>query len=208
MVPDKAGPQHRPPVWPGVLGVAVLSAILVGAVVAVAAWKNVPMSSLTRDPVESGGLRWHAGFLHSISILVWGALTASCLLGAATWRRSGGERVLRAFLLVAAALTLLVGLDDIFQFRGELYPDHLGLSEVAVLVIYAVVLCILAVVFGPTMLRTEWIVLAAAVAVLVVWLGVRHFDVERAVQDGLKLVGQLTLLLYFFRTSVYGLNPR
>ncbi len=31
---------------------------------------------------------------------------------------------------------------------------------------------------------------------------------ERAVQDGVRIVAQLTLLLYFFRTSAYGVTPR
>ena len=74
--------------------------------------------------------------------------------------------------------------------------------------IYAVVLCVFAIVFGSTLLRTEYVVLAAAVALFVVWLGLRQFDVERAVQDGVRLVAQLTLLLYFFRTSAYGMDSR
>ena len=206
---DNASRQHRPPLWPAVLGVALLSAVLIGIVVLVAAWKDMPVSSLTRDAATTAGLPFYAGFLYNISILVWGAITASCLLGAATWKRNGDAHAFHAFLLTSAALTLVFALDDVFQLRGDLYPDHLGLPEVAVFAIYAAVLCVFAIVFGSTMLRTEYVVLAAAVALFVVFLALRHFAVEPILlQHGVKLVGQLTLLLYFFRTSAYGVDSR
>ena len=206
---DNAKRQHRPPLWPAVLGVALLSVVLIGTVVLVAAWKDMPVSWLTRDTATTAGLKFYTGFLYDIGILIWGAITASCLLGAATWRRNGESRAFRSFLLASAALTLVFALDDVFQLRGELFPDHLGLSEVAVFAIYAVVLCVFAIVFGSTMLRTEYVVLAAAVASFVVFLALRHFAVEPILlQHGVKLVGQLTLLLYFFRTSVYGMDSR
>jgi hypothetical protein len=199
--------RSRPPLWPGVLAVVVLSAGLFGVVLLLAVWKDLPVSSLTRDPVGTAGLRWQTGFLYKISLLAWGATTASCLLGAAMWRRSGDARALPAFLLASAALTLVFAVDDVFQLRGELY-DHLGLSEVAVFAVYALILCVFAIVFRSTILRTEYVVLAVAVTLFVVWLALRHFGVEFVVQDGVKLVGQLTLLLYFWRTSAYGVNSR
>ena len=67
--------------------------------------------------------------------------------------------------------------------------------------IYAVVLCVFAIVFRSTMLRTEYVVLAAAVTLFVVWLGLRHFGVERRrFRTESSSLGQLTRLLYFFRT--------
>lgn len=205
---DNSSSQHRPPLWPGLLGVVLLAAGLLGTVVLVAAWKDVSVSSLTRDTATTAGLKYYAGFLYHIGILVWGATVASCLLGAAIWSRNSDAHALRAFLLASAALMLVFALDDVFQLRGELYPDHLGLSEIAVFAVYAMALCVFAIIFGSTMLRTEYIVLAAAAALFVVWLGLRQFGFERAFQDGVKLVGQLTLLLYFFRTSAYGIDSR
>jgi hypothetical protein len=200
--------MHRdhPPLWPAVVGVVLLSALLLGAVALVAVWKDVPAASLTQDPVSTAGLRWHTGFLHSISILVWGAVTATCLLGAATWRRSGDTRTFSTFLLASAALTLALALDYVFQLRGELYPDHLGLSEVTVFAVYTVALGIFAMLFGATVLRTEYVVLATALAFFVTWLAMRYVGLERVAQDGVKLVGQLLLFLYFFRTSAYGVT--
>jgi len=202
---DNAERQHRPPLWPGVLAVVVVSAVLLGVVLLLAAWKDLSVSSLIRDPVGTAGLRWQTGFLYKISLLSWGATTASCLLGAAIWRRIGETSALPGFLLASAALTLIFAVDDAFQLRAEFY-DHLGLPEVLMFALYAVLLCVFAIVFGSTMLRTEYIVLAAAVTLFAAWLGLRHFGVERVVQDGVKLVGQLALLLYYFRTSAYGMK--
>ena len=145
--------QHRPPLWPGILGVAVLSLVLVGLVVIVAVLKDTTVDSLTRDTASTAGLPWWTGFLYNIGILLWGSITACCLLGAATWRRNCDARAFRAFLLASAALTLVFALDDVLQLHGEL-NDHPSVTEVAVFAIYAVVLCVLAIVFGFTVLRS------------------------------------------------------
>lgn len=200
--------RHRPRLWPALLALGLLTVLLLGGAVLVAAWKNIPLSSLTRDPVLTEGLRWQTGLLYKIGVLVWGAITATCLLGAAMWRRDGNAHRFAAFLLASAILTLFFALDDVFQFRGELYPDHLGLPEVAVLAVYVVVLAVFVIVFRAILLRTDYVLLAAALVLAVLWLGLRYVAVEEAVQDAVKLVGQLTLLLYFFRVSAYGLQPR
>ena len=164
------------------------------------------LSSLTQDPTGETGLRWQAGLLYKIGLLVWGAVVASCLVGATVWRRLGGADRLPGFLLASAALTLVFAVDDMFQLRVEIY-DHLGLPELVVFGLYALVLCAMAVAFWRTVLRTEYLVLVAAGMLLVVWLGLREVGVESAAQDGVRFVGQLTLLVYFFRAAAYGPKP-
>jgi len=183
----------------------LLAALLLGSVPLLAAWKGIAVNALIQDPVGTAGLRWQTGFLYKIGILLWGAITTSCFLGAAMWKRNGATEVFHAFLLTSGALTLFFALDDVFQLRTE-FHDHLGLPEVAVFSIYAVALCVFVVVFKRTMLRTEYVVLVAAVALFVVWLALRLFGVEHVVRYGFMLAGQLTLMLYFFRTSAYGVD--
>ena len=196
--------RDRPPLWPAILGAALLAAVVLGFVMVLAAWKDIPISSLTRDPADTAGLRWQTGMLYKAGVFLWGAITATCLLGAAIWKRLGEARTLRTFLLVSAALTTVFALDDVFQFRGELL-DHLGLSEMAVFAVYAVVLVIFAIAFRSTLLQTEYGVLVATIALFVAWLGLRHFAAESVfAQEAVKLVGQLMLFVYFFRTSAYG----
>jgi len=197
--------QDRPSLWLALLAVVLLAAVILGFVLLLAAWKDFPLSSLSRDPVGTAGLRWQTGILYKAGVFLWGAITATCLLGAAVWRRRGDRRTFRAFLTASAALMLVFALDDVFQFRAELL-DHLGLSEVAVFGIYAAALAVFAVVFRSTLLRTEYGVLAATVALSLAWLALRHVAAESVLlQDAVRLVGQLTLLLYFYRTSAYGL---
>lgn len=206
MEPDIARRRDRPPLWPAILGAAVLAAVVLGFVVVLAAWKDIPVSSLSRDPVNTAGLRWQTGILYKAGVFLWGAIAATCLLGAAVRRGDRDVRTFRAFLLASAALTLVFALDDVFQFRGELL-DHLGLSEVAVFAVYAVVLAIFAIVFRSTLLQTEYVVLVATVALFVAWLALRQVAADRVfLQEAVKLVGQLTLLIYFFRTSAYGVR--
>lgn len=202
---ESGGARHdrRPPLWPAVLGAVLLTAVLLGFVALLTVWKDIPASSLTRDPVGTAGLRWETGFLYKIGILLWGATTATCLLGGVTWKGVGNAGTLSAFLFASAALTLVFALDDVFQWRGELH-DHLGLAEVAVFAIYAAVLCAFAIVFGSTVLRTEYVLLAATGTLFVVWLALRRFGAEFVVQDAVRLMGQVALLLYFLRTSAYG----
>lgn len=203
---DIAKRRDRPPLWPAILGAALLAAVVLGFVVVLAAWKDIPVNSLSRDPVNTAGLRWQTGILYKTGVFLWGAIAATCLLGAAVWARRDDARSIRAFLLASAALTLVFALDDVFQFRGELL-DHLGLSELAVFAVYAVALAIFAIVFRSTLLQTEYGVLVATIALFVAWVGLRHFAAESIfAQEAVKLVGQFTLLLYFYRTSTYGLR--
>jgi hypothetical protein len=187
---------------------AAVAVVVFGAVLLVAARNDMPLVSLTQDPVGLTELRWQAGLVYKIGLLVWGAIVASCLVGAAVWRRLGGAGCLPAFLLASAILTLVFAIDDMFQLRGEVY-DHLRLPELAVFALYALAFCGFAAVFWRTVLRTEYLILAAAVGLLVLWLGLRHAGVELVVQDGVRFVAELVLLLYFLRTAAYGLRaPR
>lgn len=206
MDPDRAESRRRPPLWPGVLAVILVALALLLGALAVATWKDLAVSTLTRDPLETAGLRWQTGFLYKVSLLIWGGTAMTCLLGAAIRRRAGDAHALHAFLLGSAALTLVFAVDDVFQLRVE-YLDHLGLPEVTVFVVYVVVLCVFAAAFGRILLRTEYGVLAAALVLFVAWLGLRQAGAGLAVQDGVRLLGQLVLLLYFFRTSAYGTSP-
>lgn len=186
--------------------IALVVLALAGFVLVVARRNDMPLVSLTQDPMLSAGRRWQTGFLYKIALLVWGVIAGTCLLGSASWRRAGGVGALSAFLLSSGVLALVLALDDAFQLRGEIY-DHLRLPEVGVFALYAVVLCIIAGAFWRTLARTEYFVLAVAVLLFVLWLALRQLGIERAVDDFVRLAGQLALLLYFFRTAAYGLTP-
>ncbi len=192
---------QRPPLWPGLLAVAL--AVLVVAVVSVR--NDMPFSTLTRDPLELAGLRWQTGLLYKLSLMVWGATAGGCLVAAAVWRRIRDAGGLARFLFASGVLMAVLAVDDAFQIRDEI-DDHLGIPEAGVFVVYAAVLCVFAIAFARMVLRTEYGVLVAAFAVAVVWLGLRQAGLPLAIQDGVRFVGQLLLLLYFYRAGVYGLS--
>jgi hypothetical protein len=197
--------RSRPPIWIGVVGIALVLLALTGLVLVVARRNDMPVVSLTQDPMLTTGLRWQTGFLYKGALLIWGVIAGTCFLGAASWRRAGGMGPLPAFLLTSGVLALVLAVDDTFQLRGEIY-DHIGLPEIGVFAIYAVVLCVIAVAFWRTLVRTEFIVLAAAVVLFVLWLTLRQAGIGHAVGDFVRLAGQLVLLLYLFRTAAYGLT--
>jgi hypothetical protein len=200
--------KDRPSLWPAILVVVLFALALLGFILLVARRNDMPLVSLTQDPAITTGVRWQTGFLYKIGILVWGAIVGSCLLGAMIWRRSGGAGRLAAFLFTSAAVTLILALDDAFQLRFEIF-DHLRVPEVGVFALYAVVVCAIAVIFARTLARTEYVVLIAAVVLFVAWLVLRQAGFGRAPDDFVRLVAQLTLLLYFLRTGAYGLTaPR
>mgnify|MGYP000849186549 FL=1 len=205
MEPHAVERRQHPPLWPGALAVALVILAVAGVILVIAARNQMPLATLTRDPVEIAGLRWQTGLLYKLSLLVWGATVAVCLFGAAVWRRSGQDPRLGAFLLASGVLTLVFAVDDAFQIRSEI-DDHLRIPEVGVFVMYAVALVVFALAFGRTVVRTGYGVLVVAVAVSVAWLGLRQMGVALALQDGVRFVAQLLLLLYFCRTGVYGLR--
>lgn len=181
----------------------VVSALLLGTGLLLHYGAGVPFGELTRDPVAIAGDPPYTGFLSQIGIFGWAAAAAVCLFSAQAV--SGvSPRQSREFLVVSGMLTLALGLDDVFLIHEVLFP-HFGILQNIILFVYAGVFVLYLVRFYSVILKTEYIVLGMAFAFFALsasldWLHPHGID-PYLWEDGAKLVGIISWLVYFFRTG-------
>lgn len=203
----------RPPrrSWRAAALVLCVSAALIGAALALHSWKDVPLADLTRDPLTTFQAAPYVGLLSQIGILLWAAAAAVCLFGASVLRRRAEGAEEKRFLLTSGLATLALGLDDAFLFHEEFVP-YFGVPQGLVFIVYAVLLALYAWRFARVILKTEYALLMMALVFFGVSLAVdvAHPEVlgqyELLVEDGAKLVGILSWLVYFVRTAAAALE--
>ena len=202
--------------------IVVVSAGLLGLLLLLHHAGGVPISDLTRDVNAIAGVPLYAGLLSQIGILLWAAAAAICLFSAAVLPKDERRRPLRQFFVASGLLTLLLGLDDAFQLHEALLPTlgvpdavmyvgiagrvvFFGIAETALLVGYVGLVVLYLVRFGPFIRATDYVLL---------WIALLFFGISMALdvldpsginpflwEDGTKLVGIVSWLVYFARTS-------
>jgi hypothetical protein len=184
--------------------VAVAMAVFVALLYAWSVARSVPMALLTRDLAATAGLRFDVGIVSNIGAMVWCA-TAS-ISGFAAWHLRGmpAQRE-RAGLLGAAALLLfLMGSDDFLMLHETVYPK-LGLSEAFVVLLYGVGYGAMLLRWREVVLDSELLLLALGTVLFAGSVIVDGFAKDStALEDLLKLSGQVLWLLYFVRLAARG----
>ena len=189
--------------------VFAVSAFLIGVVVALHLWKDIPVGDLTRDPIILGKLPVHIGFLSQIGLFIWSASATLCLFSFAILARHEKHRKFRQFLLVSGLLTMLLALDDAFLMHEFVLPS-IGIPQNFVLGSYVVFVLLYLLRFKQVILETEYVLLAMALfffAVSVI-LDVLHSPGIHPYffEDSAKLVGLVSWLAYFFRVGEYSVQ--
>lgn len=189
------------------LAILAISAVLV--LVAVAAARlvlDVPVPSMTRDPLVLAGAHPLTGILSQLGVLCWFAGAAISLFAAGLPVVGSAALFLRCTGLLSAGLAL----DDFFQFHDYIVPKMLGLPEK--LAHLAIILAVVSWLFcfrGP-ILATRWPILLAALALLAGSMG---FDLvleplfrglgewSALAEDGPKWLGIVFWLAYSADTA-------
>lgn len=110
-----------------------LALLAAGALLAVATGlaylQGIDLHEILRDPssVTQGPL--HAGFMSLVGVLFWTAGAAVCWFAGALLLGTPGDRGVGCMLLSVAALTTLLGLDDLFLLHETIFPWYLGMPE-------------------------------------------------------------------------------
>ena len=183
--------------------IALISAFLLGVVVFLHYWKELPIVALTSDPLSVAGMPIYLGFLSQIGIFIWAATAAICLFTAFVLT-SGKSDIphLNRFLILAGLLTLWLGLDDVFILHEKFFPK-IGVPQDLVLGVYAGLALIWTIRFRETIAKTEYVLLGMALAFLGASVAQDIFSPEYAslhlFEDGAKLIGLLSWLAYFVR---------
>ncbi len=176
---------------------------------------SIPVRHLFIDTRRLGDLPLYAGAVSYVGILGWAAASSICLFAATVLTGRAGSG--RAFLVRAGAVSVLLGIDDLWELHERVLPAiafrlfgvATGDAEVlALAAIAAVVLLHLGLSLG-TIRRTQWWLLAFAVVCFGVMLATdvavatKPDDsiVVHLLEDGMKLVGILAWLAYHADTA-------
>jgi hypothetical protein len=172
--------------------VLLVAAVLFAAQLTVNA-RHVDMVVLMRDVAAQADLKWYAGFFSNLGLMMWGGAVA---LGAFGWwnlRLAAGSRALATALGSYAALSAVLGLDDMAQLHEEVIPGHLGLSERYVFFAEALMFLAFLVLNRSLLVRLVPVILAAALAGFGISLGAdlldRVWELPIVIEDGAKLIG-------------------
>ena len=184
------------------LVIGAITAVLLGVVVLLHLWKDVPMRELTSDPVDLGrGMHVYFGFLSQVGIFFWAAAARVCLFCWSAVRRSNSDDELARFLLTSGVFTLFLAIDDVFLLHETVFP-YFGIPQGVVLGSYVVFVPIYLFIFRRTILETDFLLLALAISLFAISVGLDVFKPFRNFltffEDGAKLAGIVSWAVYFF----------
>lgn len=193
------------------LGPAVITAtfgpavVVLALTVAASAATGIPLATFVRDPAATLGGNPLTGIQSHVGVLVWWAAAAACFLGAALVRPHNQSDT--AFLVWSGTITAVLTLDDLFQFHEDLAVRYFGFDDRAVTLAYGVAVLIYLVRYRGTILRTDYFLLAAGLALFAASNVVDGLFTDRwpadtriFVEDGFKLLGIAGWSSYLVRT--------
>jgi len=187
-------------VWPTLaVGGAVALVSIVGAY-ALSVRMQVPAEALTRDPAASIGSAWWLGLLSNLGIMLWGAATAICALGAYLLLRMDAGRSATLFMLASTGMCLALALDDAFMLHEEVLPAYPGIPERVVYGVYVVMMAAYIALFRRRLRRTEYVVLLISLACYALSIIIDVLVDARFVEDAFKFAGIVFWVLYFARS--------
>jgi hypothetical protein len=130
--PQSGFKQSALPLW---LIVVIVIAIVVVIAATVALYRKLGWYwwSLLRDPATAMGFSPTVGVFSHLGVLAMTMAGAVCIFGAVFLNLEAKDRPL---LLYAGALTLWLGLDDLFMLHEAIFPRIFGIPEQAILAAY------------------------------------------------------------------------
>ena len=116
-------------------------------------------------------------------------------------RQSNSDDELARFLLTSGVFTLFLAIDDVFLLHETVFP-YFGIPQGVVLGSYVVFVPIYLFIFRRTILETDFLLLALAISLFAISVGLDVFKPFRNFltffEDGAKLAGIVSWAVYFF----------
>lgn len=191
---------------PVLLSVHLVVGGLLTGVAIVSVRYDMPISTFMGDPLAVGGdLPIYTGIVSTLTGLVWSATVAVCLFAA--WLPSRMPSEERSFLAAAGCTTALLLADDVFQFHDGFSNRVMGIDEKAVNVGYVAIVMALLLRYGATIMGTDYLPLAMALAAFAVSAGIDQIAAfhPNLLEDGAKLIGIAGWSTYFIMLSARSL---
>jgi hypothetical protein len=194
-------------VRPSVSGIAsrlawcALAPLAVLVVVYVPIWATgVEPDQVTRDPVGIADLPAYSGALSLAGLMLWAVMVGACVVAALVLHRAGRGREEVAFFACSALLLSLLAIDDAYQLHENVFPYDVGIPQPVTYFVYAVAAAGWAWVFRRRLLRSDFVVLGCAAALLAASVVVDEL-LESWLEDYFKFCG-LCLLVIFWVADV------
>ncbi len=190
--------------WGSYVFIGALSMQLLGIVLILRVWLDVPFPNLTGDLAVRANLPPYTGFLSQFGLFLWSATTSIAIFSVRLIASQRGSDHNIRFLSMGAVITLVLGLDDAFMLREEVLPT-LGIPEKATYAFYGFIMLSWLIVFYEFILKTDYVLLA--IALFFFGLSTQLDGMElRAflgyfVEDGAKVIGILAWRAYFYRVA-------
>lgn len=196
--------------WSSIRLVFVVSAFLIGGVLSLHFWRGTSIQLLTKDITTAAGVPFYYGFLSQIGILFWAGTVTVCLLSFSLCSNAVGHRTLRKFFLASALLTAMLGLDDLFLAHEVILQKHIGIPEAVTFSTYGALVVLYFLKFYPIILKTAYIPLISSlfffslsILLDIGFIPVSSDSYQYLLEDGTKIIGILSWLVYYFEASKY-----
>jgi hypothetical protein len=183
----------------------------VAVLAAIGSWSaahGLPPYLLTRDPAAIHGTSAFLGALSNLGVLLWAAAASVMLFTAGLLGSQGRAGEARGFLAQAGVFTAWLLLDDLFMLHERSLPDRFGVPQPLLLAVYGGLVILLLARHRGLIARTDYRPLALACgffacsATLDQGPGDWHEWTSLVlVEDGAKLLGIVSWLVYFAATA-------
>ena len=185
-----------------------ISLLILGAVFGFHTIEGVELNLLTNDIASIANLPPYVGVQSQIGIFIWASAAAICFFSLPFVK----NRECKSFLLFSGLFTAFLGFDDIFMFHEAVFPS-LGIPQKVVFLGYALIMLLYVLKFLKVILiKTDYLMLGFACF----WFGLSLFVdnfmydysplITKLLEDGAKLIGIITWLVYFGRTCRQMIN--
>ena len=191
-------------IWTTLVLLLAVWAVLIGTVLAINYWFDVPFGDLTRDPADIFNTAFYIGFLSQAAIFLWAATAAVSLFAGLILPNRTVTPGQKAFLLTSGLLTMFLAADDAFLIHDKILP-RIGVPETVTFAGYLALVLLYILRFRSLILKTEYVLLglagvffAISIVVDVIEPGFLPFHL---LEDAAKLAGILCWLAYFLRVA-------
>ena len=181
--------------------------IAFGIVIVVRLRTGIAIAEFTRDPLGFTDIPVYTGVLSNLGAAIWSGTAAVCLFSYGVIRMRSTGRAGLNFLLAGGLITVLLLLDDFFMLHEVVFPQYVGVVEDVVYAAHALLLVWLLLWFRVTILQTDYLLLALALAAMGFSFSVDFVAPLVSIpglyvfEDGAKLFGIVSWAAYFVRAS-------
>ena len=166
---------------------------------------NIPVEEFTADPAVTFQAHPLTGFGSHLAAMMWCASAVICFFAAALLKLK--DRLTHFnFLIWSGIISAMLFIDDLFMFHEAIFTWYFSIPQSAVYLGYVLFIMAYIYWFRKQILNSEYVLLVVA---LFFFASSVFGDFVLAqegyaylIEDGLKLFGIVTWLIYFFRVAM------